>query len=409
MKRPVVQFLAALLLVAASIAIWHWRFVVDPGALPETRLATPLVGWVSAPHEQHQVVIENGEPVLKLYRSHPKDKAAGVRIWYGPLENVRFIHVRCESRRKDVVQGPQPWLIARFIANMRDPEGVTKHPMGAFICGGLGSSDWKKSEVVIKLTSDMSDFGFAIAMLGDSGTFELRKLSVVAVVQRPWVPAATVIVLLGGLALFTSLIRSHSNRPPLTRSIVAAGVLVTATWILVFPQISGLLHPVPNTFSVGETSPPPPKAPKPATPAKPAPPISKPANPPPKETPSPPPVATVPSTPTPEITAPPEPKPRDSGWLYRTLREIDKRFGPAHLVLFTGLTLTVLIITGQSSQWRLPLAIALLSEIVPELVDRQGGWDDWIDVITNISGVGLAVLLWVRLPILKRLHQKAAN
>lgn len=407
MKRTLIHSIAAILIVAASWAIWHWRFVADPGALPETKIAKPPVGWTSASHEQHEVVIDDGKPLLRLHRGSPKEKAPGIRIWYGPLENVRFIHVRCESRWQDVVRGPHPWSIARFTANMRDPNGKIMHPPVPPVFGGTGSQSWKKNEVVFKLTSDMEDFGFAIAMHGSNGTLEVRNLSIVAVRQRPWIRAATIFVVLSGLALFTSLIRSHPNRPPFGRSLLAACVLVIATWILVFPQTKGFLYPIPSTFSVGEINPPP------APPAKPTTPAVKPATPepaPPEKPPTPPQIAAEPTQAKAEQPpATPEPAPRDSGLLYRTLREIDNLVGPAHLFLFTGLTLLILIITGQGSQWRLPLALALLSEIIPELTDHLGGWDDWGDLITNILGVGLAVLVWLRLPFLKRFQQTPSD
>ena len=409
MNRTVIHCLAAALIVAASMAIWHWRFIVDPGALPETRLEKPLVGWTSAPNEQHEMVTRDGEAILLLQRKSPKEKPAGVRIWYGPLEHVKYVHIRCESRWKDVVPGQHSWLIARFAAHMRDANGNVSHPPGSLIFGGYGSSDWKKSEIVLKLTEDMVDTGFAIAMTGKSGTLEVRNLTMVAVRQRGWVPAATIFAVLGGIALCTSLIRSHSKRPDFARSLVAAMVLVTATWILVFPQTKGFLHPIPGTFSVGDPNTPPPE-PKPTIPAipvtKPAPPSQQ-ARPPTK--PSPPPAIPEPAPPKVEPHAPPEPESRDSGDLHRAINEIDKRFGPAHIFLFTGLTLLILIITGRDSQWRLPLALAFLAEIVPELTDHLGGWDDWADLISNIAGVGIAVLLWLRLPLLKRFHIQSAE
>lgn len=265
--------------------------------------------------------------------------------------------------------------------------------------------------MVLKLTSDMADFGFAIAMHGSSGTLEVRNMSIVAVRQRSWVPAATIVVVMSGFALFTSLVLSHSERPKLVRALLASTVLVAATWILVFPQTKGYFSPIPTTFSVGEIKPPP-APPEPLPPAKPPKPASEPAIPkPPQPTKPPTSPQTATELETPNAEAPPkaeapEVKPRDSSWLYRTLKEVDKRFGPAHLVLFTGLTLLVLIITGKGSQWRLPLALACLAELVPELTDHLGGWDDWGDLIANLSGVGLAVLLWFRLPFLKRFHQK---
>jgi hypothetical protein len=188
-------------------------------------------------------------------------------------------------------------------------------------------------------------------------------------------------------------------------------VIAVATWILVFPQTKSFFYPIPSTFAIGDPQPSPPAEALPADPK----PVSgtttpeKLAEPPIKAPPRPP--DTTPSDPDTEApeAAHPEPEPRDSGALHRTLREIDKRFGPAHLLLFTGLTLLILTITGRGSQWRLPLALALLSEIIPEMTDHHGGWDDWVDLASNLAGVGLAVLLWFRLPVMKRFHSASAE
>ena len=82
---------------------------------------------------------------------------------------------------------------------------------------------------------------------------------------------------------------------------------------------------------------------------------------------------------------------------------MDKRLPIANVGLFIGVTLMVLFLTGRGYQWRLPLALAVLAELVPEVTDHFGGWDDWADLLQNFAGVGLAGLLWKRVPMLRRL------
>ncbi|MEM9236037.1 MAG: hypothetical protein AAGB14_04610 [Verrucomicrobiota bacterium] len=370
MKRTLVHGLAGVLLVAATMAIWHWRFVADPGVLPDTRLSNPLVNWSSLSHEQHEVVDRGGSPILKLTRTDPAGKPGGVRLWFGPLKNVRYIHVRCESRWQDVVPGSHSWHIARFTAHMKTQDGKSGHPPGSHLFGGTGDSDWKANEAVYRLTSDMADFGFAIAMLGKTGTLEVRELSITAVRQRPWVPYAATLVVIGWLGLAFSLIRNQGDRPALWRSLAAAASLVAFCWFFVFPQTRSMYYPLPTTFDTGQ-------APAVFSPVETA-------NPP-----APAPEAIETSS-LPDRASPP----RDSGELHRIFREIDKRFGPVHIVLFASFTLGFFALTGNASQWRLPLAIAVLAELVPQLTDRHGGWDDWTDLVANLIGVGIALLAW---------------
>ena len=68
-----------------------------------------------------------------------------------------------------------------------------------------------------------------------------------------------------------------------------------------------------------------------------------------------------------------------------------------------ALTLAVLLITGSGSQYVLPLAVAVLSELVPELRDRFGDWADWGDILQNLGGIGIAMLVWT---LVSRWHRR---
>ncbi len=403
MPRAAVHSLAALVLAVASVAIWHWRFEVDPGALPEVRLDDALVGWSSPDHRQHELEKRDDGLVLVLERKGAKEKAPGVHVLFTRLERVNYVHIRCEARWQGVKVGPRDYMIARFVSMKRDASGRMSHPEGGFqVFGGVGDSGWKHYEVVQRLSSDMHAYGLAIEMLGESGRLEVRDLGVTAVRQRGWVPPATAVVLLGWTGLLASLIRMHSHRPAWTRTTAGALMMVTCGWVLVFPQMKRFRQPVLGHFEVGdaarspvvqESSPavasPPARPDRPGR-ADPAPPAPVP----PKDESAgedPPPRDKAVSRETPEET-------RDSGWLYRFLYRVDQRFVAAHLVLFAGVTWLFLAITGSASQWRLPLALAILAEVVPELIDHLGGWDDWFDLASNLAGVGLAVLVWCRVP-----------
>jgi hypothetical protein len=284
------------------------------------------------------------------------------------------------------------------------------HPPDFGITGGVGNKDWHHSEAVLLLTPDMADIGFEISMLGDHGLFEIKNLSVTAVRDRAWVPAATSAVLFGWVLLCYFLIRKTGKPVRMWRALTASAVIVAAGWFFVFPQPKGLLHPVVKNFSIKEA----PRAkvtPPPPTPIVPAAPVAIIPEPQAETTPA----VMTPTVETPAIThadepvaktlAEDEPAPRTSNAFYKFLRWIDRILPVAHVGLFTAITLLILIITGHRDKWPLPFALAILSELVPELTDHLGGWDDWADLFQNIAGVALAVFLWARLGFLRRFAQ----
>ncbi len=401
---------AALVLVLATISIWHWRFETVPGVLPELKLASPLVGWKMKPYHKSEVVIKNGKPVLRLERKNLSEKLPTIHAMLGEksgLEGISAIHIRCKARWANVEVGPQSYMHARIVTMMRDREGKVMHPPDFGLTSGVGSRGWHHCESVFKITEDMEDFGVEISMLGAKGSMEVKDLSVVAVQDRNWVGAATVTVLAGWMVFVYSVIRSHGNAPAPWRAVVASAAVVTASWLFVFPQTKGQLVPIFEKFEIGDlgssvsTAPPPPGTseppPSPPVPKVPVPPIVKLE--PVFEKP-------VPTEPVPPASSPaikPEPVVHGSNEIHKALRVIDRRFPIAHVGLFTSITLLVLFLTGRGNQWRVPLALAVLSELIPELNSHLGGWDDWSDVLQNFAGVGLAVLLWKYLPILRRL------
>ena len=390
-----------------------------PDALPELRLDEPLVGWKVKPYHQYEVVIKNGKPILRLERKDTSEKTPSIHVWLGEergLDGVAAVHVRCDARWKDVKVGPLGYMFARIVTMMRDTEGKVMHPPDHGMTSGTGSRDWHHCESVFKVTDDMEDLGVEISMLGSSGCMEVKNLSVVGVHNRRWVPGATVAVLVGWVLFVFLLIRCHVNAPVPWRACFASAGVVAISWFFVFPQTKGQLFPVFENFEVGAvdlSTPPPPvplpvpvkpdSPPEPAAPVVPTPAVVEP----PKagEEPIRKPEPTVASLPEPSVEPieKPEPEAHSSGALHKFLRLVDNRLPVAHTGLFIGVTLLILFVTGRGNQWRIPLALAVLSELVPELMDHLGGWDDWADVLQNFAGVGLALLIWKRLPTLRRI------
>lgn len=362
--------------------------------------------------------MENGKPMLRLERKDASEKLPSIHVWLGEgagLGGVAAVHIRCKARWKDVKVGSQGYMHARIVTMMRDTEGKVMHPPDFGMTSGRGSRDWHHCESVFKVTNDMEDLGIEISMLGSQGLLEVKDLSVMGVRDRSWVPVATASVLTGWILFVYLLIRRHVNAPAPWRAFAASAAVVAVSWFFVFPQTKGQLFPVFGNFEVGGLNE---SAPKPT----PLPDLDLDLDLDPLD---PPPVPTSPVASTPPIANPPvvvdrsvqpnssapselsaaklEPEAHSSGAVHKFLRQVDKRLPVAHVGLFIGVTLLILFMTGRGNQWRIPLVLAVLSELVPELTDHLGGWDDWTDVLQNFAGVGLAVLVWKRLPALRRL------
>lgn len=409
MKKFIAIAVVALLLVAATLAVWHWRFVEVPGGIVETALTEPLTGWSAEEYNKYEIIDEKDGSLLRLQRDSLAEKTPAIFAWLKPKDSVSGIHFRCDSQWKNVKAGVQGYTIARIAASMRNQQGQVTHTPDFAITSGVGSKDWHHSEAVLLLTPDMVDTGFEISMLGDKGLFEVKNLSVTAVRDRAWVPTTTTAVLFGWLVLCFFVIRKTGKTVPLWRALTASAVIVAAGWFFVFPQPKGLLHPVVKTFSIkgapqAKTITPPPALPEIVPePAAAAPPTQQaPAVAPPTlESP----VIAHAEKPVAEPIQKTEPAPRSSNAFYKLLRWIDRTLPVAHVGLFIAITLLILIITGHDDKWPLPLALAILSELIPELTDHLGGWDDWADVLQNIAGVAIAIILWTRLGFLQRLSR----
>jgi hypothetical protein len=98
-----------------------------------------------------------------------------------------------------------------------------------------------------------------------------------------------------------------------------------------------------------------------------------------------------------------QPESRHSMTLLQWLRDLDRRwnfqkYNFTHFSAFFGIGLYVFLLGGTSRLWPLPLAIALLGEIIPNALYHTWDVGDWGDVSANLLGLAVAFFLvkWLK-------------
>jgi hypothetical protein len=109
----------------------------------------------------------------------------------------------------------------------------------------------------------------------------------------------------------------------------------------------------------------------------------------------------TPATPAPAATPaaqalppPPPPEKRVTPWLTDALRTLEPKLDLIHVAAFLGIALAAFLSCGSRAPLRLLVAMAFLSEIIP---DWHDGWidaTDLLDLLANLAGIGLGAWLF---------------
>lgn len=403
------KFLTALLLVATTVAVWQFRFThagpsitrpFEPG-LPSWEWAGPRQG--DDPKEGIVTLSRRtGEPDLSLETN------------LGPLEGARFLHLRMESKWTDVaIHETVRWATARAVVFGKGPDGGLSFPHDHGFVAADGTRGWHWEEGVLDLPPDLGEVWFALQHFATKGSFEARNLSISVVRQRAWFPAAAAVLTCLWIAWGSWLLAPKTRALRWTRGVLAGIVLVSATWVLVFPQPRFLSRPLLGKFQLG--APMQPSAPVPVLP--PPPPSFTPETPPsdsPQQTPPashPPPRPELPTpVPSAEESEPkqlePEPEQRSARTVESQIRALKDRFNFLHFAAFAGFGFLLFLFAGRES-WPVAALVAFASEALPNYQLHQP-WDagDLADLTLDAAGL-LAAYLIVRW--INRWWQKRAD
>ena len=406
MIRRLAPWLALLGLVAASILLWQARFSAVAHPLNgDAGFEQGLDGWITG-GGKNGLRDENGGKVARFARPAGDGEFQSATRWFGSLEELRYLHVEVEAKWSDVIVGGANWAAPQLVLVTKNRQHRTRFTWDHRAYLAHGNRDWHREEAVFEFTPEMSEVGLAFRMLCRQGKMEIRNFRITALNHRPWVPAATVLLLLCWILWLGIRLRGREGLISWWRALPAAAAVVAASWYLVFPGPRMQFRPLIGSFLTGEAvtlqS-----EPAKADPAPAAPEISagqaQPTNPPrprlrvipgkagspkagPRETakPSPkpvPPAAKPPPKPTPE--------PRSQPRITDAIRNLDLKLDLIHIAAFFVLSLAVFLAAGSLFPWRLLSVVALLSEIVPNWHNGWADTGDLLDLASNLGGLAL--------------------
>ena len=377
-RRRVLISLYGVVLTLLTIAAWQFRFE-RAGPDLDLRLGDDSSGWTLLAAER----IDREDDSWTLLPGEGAENPSASAPMPG-LDELRFARVRLEAAWQGVTRRDgKSWWSARVSLAGRNPEGRFSWPADGDLINAEGDRGWHPVECVLDLPPEMGEPYLFINNLAATGTLQVRNLTVTPVRQRPWVPAATVVIVFGWILWVAGRIGPGKGRP---RQCAAALGIVAAGWYLVFPQPNYHARPLPGGFALGREIPRPVKESPPG-------PVITPVNAPlPAAGEPPPPAKPHPSPATAGSPAPAAPEPRTTHRLARAFRDIDRDLPLAHLLAFAGFGAGLFLIGGVRATWALAVAIAVSSEIIPNLLRREFKGDDAADLLANLAGLAIAAI-----------------
>lgn len=384
-----------LLLALLSWAIWQARFEAVPHSLDG-----PVAFEGSERTWQHSGNVSTSQQgEMRLTREADAPVAT---LDLGRLDDARFVQIEVDVRWQNVTKAEPLWASARVILSPTDEEGKTVFGLDHGLFAGFGSSDWHRHEGVFELRPEWEKVRFSADLYAQTGEMTLRNMEIHLVKQRPWIPTATIALLVCWSAWLTTWLIQIRKPWPILRSFACAIAILAAWWFAVWPQMKMLSLPVGTPFWIGDKV----TAHSPERPTHPAPsPSTLPENPLPTAGI---PVATAPagatSTTQNEITqnAPPaavpapSPEKRTTPKITDWFRGLDLEFSPVHFVFFFLFTLGAFALAGHTAALRWACLIAIASEIIPDWIGdwQLLDWEDVSDLSANLAGIALAFLAW---------------
>ena len=367
-RRRLLLPFAGLLLALLSALLWQFRFERTGPALG-LHVGGEAQGWVMLGPDRFRI----GPETWTLLPPDGTTVASAEGLLPG-LDDQRHLHVAVDVTWENVTRkDDRSWWSARISLGGRQADGRNVWPQDGDLVNAHGNRGWQRVECIFELPPDIGEPRLFINNLAATGTLGVRRLTVTPVRERPWAPVAAGLIVLGWLAWAAAMLgRSHG----FPRQAASSALLVAAGWLLVFPQPHFHSRPFPGGFALGGEMPHAPDATSPSPSL--LPPLARIDVPP---------VITV---------AKPKSTPLEPGTdhlLVKLFRKIDHDWRFAHFAAFCGVGLALFALAGLRDAWPFAVALAGLSEVVPNLLLRDFGADDAVDLVANFAGLGCAAVL----------------
>lgn len=367
-RRRLLLFLAGLLLALLSGLLWQFRFERTGPALGLV-VGGEAPGWVMLGPNRFR--IDPGTWTLLPPNGTAVASAEGL---LPGLQGQRHLHVAIDATWENITRkDDRAWWSARITLGGRQADGRTVWPQDGDLINACGDRGWHRVECIFELPPDIGEPRLFINNLAATGTLGVRGLTVTPVRERPWVPFAAAALVLGWLAWAAAMLGRKHGFP---RQAASSVMLVAAGWFLVFPQPHYHARSFPGGFALGREMPQAPESTSPAPSLLP-------------------PLARIEVPPVIKVikTSPPPLEAGTDHLLVKLFRKIDHDWRFAHFAAFCGVGLALFTLAGLRDSWPFAIGLAGLSEVIPNLLMRDFGPDDVVDLIANFAGLGLAAVL----------------
>ena len=371
-----------LLLVVMSILLWQFRFQRAGANLLPHDVCHSLAYWSGGKVNGSDLVKadENGLFLSKLANT---PNVSLTRELLG-IDDVRYVAVTCRASWENAVpHAVTKWLQPRIVIIGYDQNHRFCAPLDHAVLAARGTRDWHRVQTVMELPPALHRAVLSVDASGQSGTLRVRDLTLEVVEQRAWFLYASALLMAGWGYVIQKLLRHHiSGAWARLRAWLAAVGVILAFWFFVFPQGRTVFPSLLPAFFMG-----------PEIVASDLPVVTDEK-----------PVASQPSIDTTHGNEPkpmvvsesPVPQVRKYPALSSWLRELDRKmnwhkYNLTHLLAFFAIGLAVFGVAGSLRVWRLPLLVAVLSEIVPNALYQTWDSEDLWDLAANILGLALAM------------------
>ena len=379
--------IACLLLAVATFLVWQCRFE-RVGSPKNASFADGAADWSVTGEGVAFEKSEDQSTMVRLTRLPGQPAPIVTRELDAASQG--YVWIRCEFACHNLEAGSIGWQLGRVICYGTDQTGQGMFNREHFALDAQGTEPWQKNEVVFELDPKMKQVWIALQNLGVSGEFMVRDFDVAYVRNRPALNWQVPLLILGWAMWLVLLMRlGLGTNAPIWRCTLGSALTVLLFWFLALPGIRTTARPLAfGTFSGVQAA---------AMRETPSPTIGSVAsrtglnN-----------AVTVPPSPdekslSPKATGPVEsaaaPVPRHK----QILAWVSRTWDWLHAVVFFGLSIALLVLTGTGVVWRISAAMAALIQGAEWLEYGHLEWDDLREVIAAAIGIAVAMWFWNRL------------